>query len=183
MTATEQLKQAIALSGLSRREWYRQIYMLSDHWRELRGRAIQRDGGKCVRCHSTIGLQVHHLKYRSIFDVRLEDLETLCAPCHRLEHFTDRKIRKAKRKARTTRNPIVEESCHPAIALAMQQSRLMTCPTTHPTQAKNWYVNRARKLILSARQMTPEIDLLLKAMKTGKNGRAARAQLKSVKKI
>ncbi|GGM52535.1 homing endonuclease associated repeat-containing protein [Haloarcula argentinensis] len=71
------------------------------NWEECRSRAIQRDGGKCVRCgvshdkhreQTGRDLHVHHIVPRTEFDDmkranRLSNLVTLCAPCHTdIEH-------------------------------------------------------------------------------------------------
>jgi len=69
-----------------RQKAYRE-YLRSEHWKQLRLSAIERDGGKCVRCPSSDRLQVHHRVYRGRWeDGVLEDVESLCRKCHRLEH-------------------------------------------------------------------------------------------------
>lgn len=69
------------------REWYRKVYLKSAHWRELK-RLKLRENPKCQRCQHGVRAQldVHHINYRNIFDVGLDDLETLCRPCHNSEH-------------------------------------------------------------------------------------------------
>lgn len=57
-------------------------------WCEQRRKALQRDEGACVRCGETRDLAVHHkVPFRfcsnSTEANRLENLETLCVPCHR----------------------------------------------------------------------------------------------------
>lgn len=66
------------------RKWYREVYLKSEHWRELRGRKL-RQNPKCERCLSS-ACDVHHVNYRNIFDVQLTDLLSLCRPCHEEEH-------------------------------------------------------------------------------------------------
>lgn len=69
-----------------RQKKYR-IYLQSEHWSNLRAEAIARDGGKCVRCGASDWVQVHHVNYRSpLTSCVLDDVETLCRKCHRLEH-------------------------------------------------------------------------------------------------
>ena len=67
-----------------------QTYLQSQHWADLRGKAITRDGSKCRRCPSTLNLEVHHTIYRDRFeDSLLEDLETLCHECHHKHHHPE----------------------------------------------------------------------------------------------
>lgn len=86
MTASEQLKEAIRLSGLSRKDWYRNIYLKSEHWKQLRQKAFAKHGRKCCKCGSKKRLDVHHLNYRSIFDVVTDDLQIICRRHHDAEH-------------------------------------------------------------------------------------------------
>lgn len=68
------------------RAWYHEIYLKSDHWRDLRAEKLASRGRACERCGCRNELQIHHNAYRSIFDVGLDDLEVLCRPCHKTEH-------------------------------------------------------------------------------------------------
>lgn len=62
-------------------------YLRSQHWRDLRLRALRRDGFKCCKCPCKEHLQVHHVVYRRTwFETRLDDLQTLCEACHSREH-------------------------------------------------------------------------------------------------
>jgi 5-methylcytosine-specific restriction endonuclease McrA len=48
---------------------------------------LERDGWRCQWCGSLRNLQVHHRRFRSrLGDDTAENLITLCARCHRLEH-------------------------------------------------------------------------------------------------
>lgn len=68
-----------------RQKEYRE-YLKTDHWKKLRGIAIDRDKC-CKRCNSVINLQVHHKKYRGTpLESEIMDLETLCRKCHQSEH-------------------------------------------------------------------------------------------------
>jgi 5-methylcytosine-specific restriction endonuclease McrA len=45
--------------------------------------AIERDGGRCLVCGASDGLTVHHLiPHHIVRRHRLENLRTLCEPCH-----------------------------------------------------------------------------------------------------
>jgi 5-methylcytosine-specific restriction endonuclease McrA len=68
-----------------KREWYRTVYLKSDHWKALRARKLVQCGS-CEKCGSTNCLDVHHLRYKKLFNVELEDLLTLCRICHAEEH-------------------------------------------------------------------------------------------------
>ena len=60
-----------------------QIYLQSDHWKYLRNSKLRQVGYKCQECDSSQSkLDVHHLKYKNIFDVTLGDLKVLCRACH-----------------------------------------------------------------------------------------------------
>lgn len=86
------------------RKWYREIYLKTDHWRNLRSDKIRAVKGKCEKCLKSVRLDVHHIQYRNLFDVTLSDLQALCRRCHNLEHDllasldTSSKRRKAKVK-------------------------------------------------------------------------------------
>lgn len=73
-----------------------QVYLLSDHWKALRQERLKKDQFQCQCCGTKYHLQVHHLRYRNIYDVLVEDLKTLCRTCHKAEHFGPKLI-KAKR--------------------------------------------------------------------------------------
>lgn len=86
MTAADQLAQAIAAHGKGRKAWYNEVYLRSQHWKDLKQAKYDKQGHKCERCPCRAKLQVHHNDYRSIFDVTIEDLEVLCDECHSREH-------------------------------------------------------------------------------------------------
>ena len=76
-------------------------------WRKIREIVLDRDGYKCVSCGKTDedekrdlrrSLSIHHIKpYRNGEDNSLENLETLCASCHRkAESAADRRARSEK---------------------------------------------------------------------------------------
>lgn len=70
-----------------------QVYLQSRHWQNIRQKALERDGYKCVECSSTENLRVHHWQYRETgYMTKLQDVYTLCQLCHEKVH----KIRKDK---------------------------------------------------------------------------------------
>ncbi len=68
-----------------KRDYYRQEYLKSDHWRELKKRKLSIND-HCEKCNSDIHLDVHHIDYKNLYDVELTDLETLCRKCHTIKH-------------------------------------------------------------------------------------------------
>lgn len=62
------------------RDWYRNVYLNSPHWKELRQRKLA-EKPNCELCGGT-ATDIHHVKYKSIFDVELHDLVSVCRPCH-----------------------------------------------------------------------------------------------------
>ena len=71
---------------LSRRQWYRTVYLNSEHWHQLRQKKLAQMGYRCQRCGSSEHLDVHHLNYNYLGNERLFDLQVLCRSCHKLEH-------------------------------------------------------------------------------------------------
>jgi hypothetical protein len=67
------------------REYYRTIYLQSDHWKELRERKLSKNRF-CESCGNAENLDVHHLRYKNLLDVTEEDLKVLCRICHDIEH-------------------------------------------------------------------------------------------------
>jgi hypothetical protein len=92
-------------SGLSGREWYRKVYLHSDHWSELRSARLFAAGFQCEKCQKTGTLDVHHLRYRSIFNVTVDDLQALCRSCHNAEHEDKKDIRRYSKKAKPQKIP------------------------------------------------------------------------------
>lgn len=84
----------------SARQLAYQLYLESDHWKQLRAVVLARDGNKCTRCPAVSALQAHHTLYRTRFEDSLpEDLVTLCRGCHRKEHGIGRKSAPPIRRA------------------------------------------------------------------------------------
>lgn len=63
-----------------------QNYLSSNHWKKLRRRALERSQYRCDKCGSSHALEVHHLRYRNLYDVTLDDLETVCSYHHEKAH-------------------------------------------------------------------------------------------------
>ena len=53
----------------------------------LRRRILARDGHRCLSCHSTVDLHVHHVRFRSAGGPTVaSNLTTICVRCHTLVH-------------------------------------------------------------------------------------------------
>ena len=62
-------------------------YLNGERWNVKRKAVLSRDGYACQQCGaSNTMLHVHHKTYKRIFRERLDDLQTLCAGCHRTNH-------------------------------------------------------------------------------------------------
>lgn len=65
---------------------YRKVYMKSDQWFQVRKQAFQRDKYKCVKCGAKAE-QAHHKTYSRIGRKgELDDLISVCNPCHKNIH-------------------------------------------------------------------------------------------------
>lgn len=73
---------------MTAKERYR-LYLASDHWRSLRAQAIKRWSDRCNNC-SVPGVEVHHLRYGTLYDVTTNDLLPLCPRCHGSVHESER---------------------------------------------------------------------------------------------
>jgi hypothetical protein len=84
----EEAQSAFRYSVVTYRDWYREIYLFSEHWHQLRRGALSANGdGTCADCGKMPkSLHVHHEEYRSIFDVTIQDLACLCSKCHKERH-------------------------------------------------------------------------------------------------
>lgn len=118
--AADYLKQQIADSGLTKKQWYRQIYLKSDHWRDLRQAALENAGFKCSSCGCGGSLDVHHERYKSIYNVTQDDLSVLCRKCHKADHEGKKDIRQANRKPR---KPKRKKEQQPSQAIAPSQKK------------------------------------------------------------
>jgi 5-methylcytosine-specific restriction endonuclease McrA len=73
-------------SGLSRKEYYRNIYLKSNEWKRKRYLVFKRDNYSCVYCNAR-ATQVHHLKYaKNIGKEPIKWLVSICQDCHNSKH-------------------------------------------------------------------------------------------------
>lgn len=66
-----------------------QTYIKSMRWKKLRAAKLRVTKGQCEVCsHFDIHNHVHHVVYRNLLDVTLDDLKVLCEECHDHVHVT-----------------------------------------------------------------------------------------------
>lgn len=61
-------------------------YLLTEHWQEIRQRALKNASYRCQLCNDDGQLDVHHRTYERRGCERLEDLTVLCRNCHGKHH-------------------------------------------------------------------------------------------------
>ena len=92
------------------KRFYREVYLNSDHWQKLRSEKLKLNPA-CEVCKSVVATQVHHLRYKNLYDVLISDLLSVCDPCHRRQHeipvesdWSDEAIIKMMKAAGISRN-------------------------------------------------------------------------------
>lgn len=61
-------------------------YLKSNHWKRIRRKAYATYGNACMSCGMTSNLHIHHLTYDNRGNEKMEDLQILCADCHKKVH-------------------------------------------------------------------------------------------------
>jgi len=109
-------------------------YLLSEHWRNLRGEILARHP-TCERCAKRPAVQVHHLRYRNLVDVRHKDLLSVCDQCHgeihRAVNFGLFDLADRRSTLTTTSIEIATELAHRSGAVVFEDAtleRLNTAP-------------------------------------------------------
>lgn len=83
------------------RTWYREVYLKSVHWKQLRLNTLQSQGRICCKCGSMKRLQVHHLTYARLWKELPTDLIVVCRSCHEKLHGIQHQKQKRKTRSRT----------------------------------------------------------------------------------
>jgi hypothetical protein len=66
---------------------YRFEYLKSAHWSDLRLKKLAETDARCAICKiQDFSNDVHHLRYKRLFNVQTGDLVVLCRRCHKLTH-------------------------------------------------------------------------------------------------
>lgn len=67
--------------------YYREVYLKSPEWKEIRSRKESKTAKRCGICLSTEQIDLHHLFYRKeLAQTETSDLRWLCRRCHELAH-------------------------------------------------------------------------------------------------
>ena len=83
---TRSVKEAIEY-GKGFSAWYREYYLHSDHWKNMRAAKTAKGKPRCGICAKTSGIDLHHLFYRGdLYEAQTSDLRWLCRRCHKLAH-------------------------------------------------------------------------------------------------
>lgn len=78
---------SISQSKIAAKHHYRFKYLKSEHWSNLRIAKLASVDACCKNCgRRDLSNDVHHLNYRKLYDVTLDDLVVLCRACHDLAH-------------------------------------------------------------------------------------------------
>lgn len=88
--------------------FYRKVYLKSEHWLELRNKKLSK-GNHCRLCLRYYkSLDVHHLKYRKLYQVQTGDLRVVCRACHEKIHKLLETYPKLKKQDTETQWRIIE---------------------------------------------------------------------------
>jgi len=62
-------------------------YLLTEHWKATRLKALRNAGHKCQLCgQNSRRLEVHHNCYKNLWREKASDLVVLCSECHARHH-------------------------------------------------------------------------------------------------
>lgn len=78
--------------------FYRNTYLKSEEWKSFRNLVLVARGHHCEMCgFDSKSNDIHHLKYKRLFDVTVEDVRVLCRTCHDEAHVLRDKYPKMKK--------------------------------------------------------------------------------------
>lgn len=67
--------------------YYRDVYLKSDSWRKLKKLKESKSIKRCIVCHTTQNIDLHHLVYKpNLNDIKPSELRWLCRRCHEKAH-------------------------------------------------------------------------------------------------
>lgn len=140
--------------------WYREVYLHSEHWKNLRIQAFKEWGRHCHRCPATSRLDVHHLRYRNLYDVTVQDLQILCRKCHEREHAQPTAI---------VFHGLPSEICQQI------QRFISNGKPSSKNGRRNQAINRLLKQKEADGTLDPELKIKLLCSRTGKKARMYKA--------
>lgn len=124
-------------------------YLQTEHWKKLRKKKFQKQGGCCCTCGTTKNLQAHHIKYGNLFDITTKDLRILCKRCHKLLHWVKRVdwdfIADWHNNTWREMNDINSEYCPNIDKLLVSVRRILRNPRVVATIKFREYINEFRK--------------------------------------
>lgn len=124
------------MSNTAAQHYYRFTYLKSEHWQNLRIAKLASVDARCAICAlRELSNDVHHVIYRKLFDVVLEDLVVLCRACHKKVHIAldefqfIKKIKDVKARWKKTINRVkygkeIPEECKTGWLSAVNAKRL-----------------------------------------------------------
>lgn len=74
--------------GVVQRHEYREVFLRSEFWSDMRTRVLAKYGSRCYCCkRRRVSFDIHHLWYpRNRYAVTVHDLRPLCRECHDAAH-------------------------------------------------------------------------------------------------
>jgi 5-methylcytosine-specific restriction endonuclease McrA len=66
-------------------------YISSPSWIKLKNQRLKLDKYVCQACFKKKATQVHHVTYKRLFHELMDDLVSVCFPCHKLITRANRK--------------------------------------------------------------------------------------------
>lgn len=78
--------------------YYRDTYLKSPEWEHLRNQVLEESQFTCEVCRvQSHAMDVHHLRYKRLYDVTKADLRSVCRGCHDKVHALLKKYPKLKK--------------------------------------------------------------------------------------
>lgn len=104
--------------------YYRNTYLKSQDWKTLRLAKLNHQKERCQICGFTSSHNdVHHVKYRRLYDVECQDLRVLCRGCHDGVHALLEKYPKLKSLPRAQIWKIVKDHALKETRIANQTKK------------------------------------------------------------
>ena len=85
--------------GYKEKQFYRDVYLKSPHWKFLSKIAYSTLGRVCKDCGATKNLHLHHLNYDNLWKENIQkDLVVVCKDCHAKRHGIEKEEKKKRKK-------------------------------------------------------------------------------------